>query len=56
MDDIEALLTTIRTFYAKLERLRAMEKPEFLLPDRSETYTWKMPMRPMAGWKRPSTS
>lgn len=38
MDDIEALLNTIRTFYAKLEQLRAMEGPEFVLPGRIETY------------------
>jgi len=38
MDDIEALLTTIRTFYAKLEQLRAMEGPELLLPGRTEAY------------------
>ena len=37
MDDIEALLNTIRIFYAKLEQLRAMEGPEFLLPGRTET-------------------
>ncbi len=38
MDDIETLLTTIRTFYAKLEQLRAMEGPEFVLAGRRETY------------------
>jgi len=38
VDDIEALLTTIRTFYAKLEQLRAMEGPELLLPGRTEIY------------------
>ena len=38
MDDIEELLTIIRTFYAKLEQLRAMEGPEFLLPGRTEIY------------------
>lgn len=38
MDDIDALLTTIRTFYAKLELLRSMEGPEFLLPGRTEAY------------------
>ncbi len=38
MDDIEALLNTIRTFYAKLEQLRAMEGPEFVLAGRTETY------------------
>ncbi len=35
MDDIETLLTTIRTFYAKLEQLRAMEGPEFVLAGRT---------------------
>jgi hypothetical protein len=38
MDDIEALLNVIRTFYAKLEQLRAMEGPELLLAGRTETY------------------
>jgi hypothetical protein len=38
MDDIEELLTTIRTFYAKLEQLRSMEGSEFLLPDQTEAY------------------
>ena len=38
MDEIEALLNTIRTFYAKLEQLRAMEGPEFALAGRTETY------------------
>jgi hypothetical protein len=38
MDDIEALLTTIRAFYAKLEQLRAVEGTELLLPGRTETY------------------
>jgi len=38
VDEIEALLTTIRTFYAKLEQLRAMQGPELLLPGRTETY------------------
>ncbi len=38
MDEIEALLHTIRTFYAKLEQLRAREGPEFVLPGRTETY------------------
>ncbi len=38
MDDIEALLKTIRTFYAKLEQLRAMEGPELLLAGRTATY------------------
>jgi hypothetical protein len=38
MDDIEASLSTIRIFYAKLEQLRAMEGSELLLPGRTEPY------------------
>lgn len=38
MDDREELLETIRTFYAALEQLRALEGPVFLLPGRTETY------------------
>ena len=38
MDDIDALLETLRTFYANLEKLRLMEGPEMLLPGRVQTY------------------
>lgn len=38
MDDIEALIEALQTLHASLEKLRAMERTEFLLPDRIEQY------------------
>jgi len=38
MDDIEALLTDLRSFYASLAELQALSGPEFLLDGRVEHY------------------
>ncbi len=38
MDDIDELFESFRTLYACLEKLRAMEGLEMLLPGRIETY------------------
>ena len=38
MDDVEKLLENIRAFYAALEKLRAMEGPEMLLPGKVDAY------------------
>ncbi len=38
MDDIDELFEPCRTLYTCLEKLRAMEGPEMLLPGRIEIY------------------
>jgi hypothetical protein len=38
MDDIEVLIETLHTFLARLDRLRNLEGPEFLLPAKVEQY------------------
>jgi hypothetical protein len=38
MDDIDELLESFRTLYARLEKLHQLEGPEFLLPERVNAY------------------
>ncbi len=38
MDDIEDLLESLSTLYAKLAALKALEGPELLLPGRTTSY------------------
>jgi len=38
MDDIEALLESLYTFYAQLAALKAIQGPELLLPGRTKAY------------------
>ena len=38
MDDVEALLESLYTLYAKLAALKAIQGPELLLPGRTKLY------------------
>ena len=38
MDDIDALIETLRTLYAYLEKLKTIEGPEFLVPGSVDQY------------------
>ena len=38
MDDVDALLESLYTLYAKLAALRAIQGPELLLPGRTKSY------------------
>jgi len=38
MDDVEALLESLYTLYAKLAALKAIQGPELLLPGRTKSY------------------
>lgn len=38
MDDIDALIETLRTVYAYLEKLKTIEGPEFLVPGSIDHY------------------